>query len=53
MGCQPCEERKQRLTAAVQEGVPLPPRDYAFYAGWALAFLAGGTALWLLFRGRT
>lgn len=47
MGCQPCEERKQRLAALAEDGTPLPAKDWAFYAGWALAAGLAGYLIWL------
>jgi hypothetical protein len=46
MSCQPCEARKARLVAAANEGQALPPRDWAFYAGWGLAFALGAALIW-------
>lgn len=47
MGCQPCEERKQRLAAAVADGPPLPACDWAFYGAVALDLLLIGFVFWL------
>lgn len=53
MGCQPCEERKQRLEALAAQGEALPKKDYAFYAGWAIAVAAVGYLAWTRLRERT
>lgn len=51
MSCQPCEERKQRLAALANEGTPLPARDWAFYAGWAIAATAVAWIAWGRVKG--
>lgn len=47
MGCGPCEARRQRLEQLAEHGTPLPGKDWAFYAGWALAGGLAAALIWV------